>query len=39
VIVLWLIVDERIASASDRWVEDIRCMLTQGACFALIDQF
>jgi len=39
VIVLWLIVDERIASANDRWVEDIRCMLTQGACFALIDQF
>ena len=34
-IVLWLIVDERIASANDRWVEDIRCMLTQGACFAL----
>ena len=25
-IVLWLIVDERIASANDRWVEDIRCM-------------
>jgi hypothetical protein len=39
VIVLWLIVDERIASAYDRLVEDIRCMLTQGACFALIDQF
>ena len=38
-IVLWLIVDERIASANDRLVEDIRCMLTQGACFALIDQF
>ena len=34
-IVLWLIVDERIASANDRLFEDIRCMLTQGACFVL----
>ena len=39
VIVLWLIVDERTASANDPWVEDIRCMLPQGECFALIYQF
>ena len=25
-IVLWLIVDERIASANDRWSRIIRCM-------------